>query len=237
MLQTAQRPCLKNISFRWCKLFKDLTWNICSSDVANWSKNLLEKCILLMLQTVWRSMLEECTSSDVANCSKHLRLKNVFCWCWCYKLILQMLEKSLTVEICSKTLLGKRVHADVANWTKTCLKNIFFWCCKLFKVTWNISSSYLKNVYFCWCCKLFKDITWKVYSVDVTNCSKTITWKMYYSDVANCSKTYAWNMFSDVAQRTYLKSVFCWCYKKALLGKYYVCCYLWCCKYVFKDWS
>ena len=58
MLQTVQRPCLKNISFRWCKLFKDLTWNICSSDVANWSKNLLKKCILLMLQTVQRPYLE-----------------------------------------------------------------------------------------------------------------------------------------------------------------------------------
>ena len=220
MLQTDQRPCLQNIFFWWCKLFKDLTWNICSSDVANCSKNLLESVYSVDVTTSSNYLTWKVYSADVAICSET-----------CLK---------YDVANCSKALLGKCIPLMLMQTVqRPYLKSVLLWCCKLIKeLTWN--------VYSCWCYKLFKNITWKVYSADnemlqtmFEKCTPLMlqivqrpSWNVYSVLLLTLKLHYLESLYSaeiafclgtmletcctsilQIVQSTYLESVFCWCYK------------------------
>ena len=134
-------------------------------DVANCSKHLFEKCILLMLQTVQRPYMESVL-------------------CWCFKLFKEHAWKLYSSDVANwpNTLVEKCTPADVAN----NFKSVFCWCYKLFKEHYlervlsgcceAVQRPCLKNILF-WCCKLFKDLTWNMDSSDLANCSKHLLQK------------------------------------------------------------
>ena len=129
VMQTVQRPCLKNILFWCCKLFKDHAWKLYYSDVANCSKTLLEIWTPLILQIV-----------------QSMYFKSVFCWC--YKLFKVLTGKMYFSDVsnCSKHLIEKCILLMLLTLKLHYLESVFCWCCNLIRDhAWNMFSSNLSN--------------------------------------------------------------------------------------------